>query len=218
MSTIEEQIHAYVRERFADQDPLLKELAAAAAKAGLPQISIQPEEGRLLQILLRAIGARRVLEIGTLGGSSAIQMARALPAGGRLITLEHSSKHAAFAREWIARAGLGELVEVRQGAALEVLPHLEREAPFDAVFIDADKENYPAYLDWALRYTRVGGLIIAHNAFYGGRVVEDAEPDAGRAGIQAANQRFASDPRLLSTILFGGDGIAVGLVVGEART
>lgn len=214
MTSNDEQLHAYVREHFSDHDELLAALMPAAQEAGLPQISIAPEEGRIFQLLLRAIGARKVLEIGTLGGYSAISMARALPSDGKLITLERSGKHAAFAREWIARAGLDTVIEVREGAALETLPHLANEAPFDAVFIDANKEDYPQYLDYALRYTRVGGLITAHNAFMQGRIVQ-ASDDRGVAAMQEFNRRFASEPRLLSTMLFGGDGIAVGLVVGS---
>lgn len=211
MST-DERLHAYVRELFTEQDELLSGLMPAAVEAGLPRINIQPEEGRVMQILLHAIGARKVLEIGTLGGFSAITMARALPAGGRLITLEREPKHAAFAREWVRKAGLDGVIEVREGPALETLPHLAGEAPFDAVFIDADKEGYPQYLDWALRYTRPGGLIMGHNAFRGGKIA-DAEGDTpSHAAVRAFNQRLATDPRLLSTILFGGDGLAVAYV------
>lgn len=214
MTPNDEQLRAYVREHFSDHDGLLAALMPAAQAAGLPQISIAPEEGRTFQLLLRAIGARKVLEIGTLGGYSAITMARALPSDGKIITLERSGKHAAFAREWIERAGFSNVVEVREGVALETLPRLAGEAPFDAVFIDANKEDYPQYLDWALRYTRTGGLIIAHNAFMHGRVVHAGETDRGVAAMQEFNRRFAAEPRLLATMLMGGDGIAVGLVVG----
>ncbi len=214
MTSLDEQLHAYVREHFSDHDELLAALMPAAQEAGLPQISISLEEGRLFQLLLRAIGARKVLEIGTLGGYSAITMARALPSDGKLVTLERSGKHAAFAREWIARAGLDDIIEVREGAALDTLPHLASEAPFDAVFIDANKEDYPQYLEYALRYTRVGGLIIAHNAFLQGKVV-GASDDRSVVAMQEFNRRFANEPHLLSTMLFGGDGIAVGLVTSS---
>lgn len=214
MTTTDEQRQAYVCELFTDHDAVLEALLQAARTAEMPSISIAPEEGRVMEILLRAIGARNVLEIGALGGYSAICMARALPKDGKLITLERSGKHAAFAREWIRKAGLDQIIEVREGVALELLPKLASEAPFDAVFIDADKENYLNYLDWALRYTRTGGLIIAHNAFWGGRVLQESAPDdAGIRTMQEFNRRFASEPRLRSTILFGGDGIAVGLVI-----
>ncbi|HEU5011501.1 MAG TPA: O-methyltransferase [Roseiflexaceae bacterium] len=213
MTANDEHLRAYVREHFSDHDDLLAALMPAAEAAGLPQISIAPEEGRIFQLLLRAIGARKVLEIGTLGGYSAISMARALPPDGKLITLERSGKHAAFAREWIGRAGFSNVIEVREGPALETLPRLAGEAPFDAVFIDANKEDYPQYLDWALRYARAGGLIIAHNAFMQGRIVDQAGADRGVAAMQEFNRRVATEPRLLSALLLGGDGIAVGLVV-----
>ncbi len=214
MTPNDEQLNDYVREHFSDHDELLAALMPAAQEAGLPQISIAPEEGRIFQLLLRTIGARKVLEIGTLGGYSAITMARALPPDGKIITLERSGKHAAFAREWIARAGLDTVIEVREGAALDTLSRLANEAPFDVVFIDANKEDYPQYLNYALRYVRVGGLIIAHNAFMQGRIVQ-ASDDRSIMAMQEFNQRFAREPRLLSTILLGGDGIAVGLVTSS---
>jgi len=214
VSELDDQLHEYVQELFTDHDELLDSLMPAAKQAGLPQISIAPNEGRMMQILLRAIGARKVLEIGTLGGYSAISMARALPAGGKLITLEHEAKHAAFARDWIERAGLSRVIDVREGEALETLAGLADQAPFDAVFIDADKLNYPRYLDWALRYTRVGGLILADNAFRAGAIFDPAKADdPSIAATLEFNRRFAAEPRLLTSVLFGRDGLAVGLVI-----
>lgn len=216
MSELDDRLHDYVRQLFTDHDDLLGSLMPAAERAGLPQISISPEEGRVMQILLRAIGARKVLEIGTLGGYSAITMARALPPGGRLITLEREPMHAAFARDWVRRAGLEYTIDVREGAALDLLPGLAAEAPFDVTFIDADKPSYPQYLDWALRYTRRGGLIIADNAFRAGAILDPAQADdAGVTAVLEFNRRFAAEPRLLSSILFGRDGMAVGLVLGD---
>lgn len=214
VNEIDERLHGYVQMLFTDKDAVLDALMPAAEEAGLPQISISAEEGRILQLLIGAIGARTVLEIGTLAGYSAISMAKALPPDGRLITLEHDAKHAAFARDWVRRAGFTHMIEVREGDALATLPDLAGEAPFDLVFIDADKISYPQYLDWALRYTRVGGLIVADNAFRAGAIVSgQGDTDPSIAATLEFNRRFAVEPRLRSTILFGHDGLAVGLVI-----
>src|SRR5207344_3254604 len=159
----------YIVGLFGAEDELLATLREEADRTGLPPIAISSDEGRLLQVLLTAIGARRVLEVGTLGGYSAICMARALPPGSRLLTIEIEPKHADFARRYIERAGLTDRIEVKVGRALEVLPSLDGER-FDAMFLDADKEPLPTYLDWALRLVRPGGLIIGDNALWGGKV------------------------------------------------
>src|SRR6185369_16730003 len=166
----------YITALFSAEDEILASLREEADRTGLPPIAISADEGRLLQVLLTAIGARRVLEVGTLGGYSAICMARALPPDGRLTTIEIEPAHAEFAKRYIARAGQGDRVEVRLGRALDVLPALDGER-FDAIFLDADKEPLPTYFDWGLRLVRPGGLIIADNALWGGRVYEGETDD-----------------------------------------
>ncbi|HEX9106164.1 MAG TPA: O-methyltransferase, partial [Longimicrobiales bacterium] len=207
---------AYTGSLFAREDALLRDLNAEIERRGLPHIQIGPQQGRALQLLLRAIGARRVLEIGTLGGYSAIWMARALPPDGRLVTLELAEERAALAREFIRRAGLADRVEVAVGPAADTLRRLLEEGgecAWDACFIDADKDSYPAYLRWARRLVRVGGLILADNAYRAGAVLHP--PQGGEAAaIDQFNRKLARDRGLLSTILPLGDGLAVALVTG----
>ena len=203
-------IAEYLTARFAPEDALLLELREAADRAGLPPSSVSPLTGRLLQLLLRAAGATRALEVGTLGGCSAIWMARALPAGGRVVTIEREPAHAAFAREWIARAGLGALIEVRTGRALDLLPALDGER-FDLVFLDADRAPLPRYLEWAIRLTRPGGFIVADNALAGGRALLD-DADAGARAIRDFHRALAEDPRVDAIVLPVEDGIAVAVV------
>lgn len=202
----------YVEGLFAPEDAVLSDLRHAMGAVGLPEIYISAEEGRLLQVLLRAIGARRVVELGTLGGYSAVWMARALPESGRLITVERDPARAELARRHIGRAGLESRVEVRVGEALELLDGLAAEGPFDAVFIDADKENYPRYLDWCLNVVRSGGLVIGDNAFQEGEVVDDSAQNAEVRGIREFNRRLASDPRLTSIVVPTRDGVAIAVV------
>jgi len=201
----------YIVGLFGAEDALLASLREDADRTGLPSIAISADEGRLLQVLLTAINARRVLEVGTLGGYSAICMARVLPPGGRLVSVEINEDHASFARRYIARAGLSDRVEIRVGRALEVLPALDGER-FDAVFLDADKEPLPTYFEWALRLVRPGGLIIGDNALWGGRVYEDDETDDKTKGVREFNRRMATDPRVLSIIVPTHDGVAVAVV------
>lgn len=207
-------LSGYVRRLFAPEDEVLEELRYEISRRDLPEIYVSAEVGKLLQVLLAAIGARRVLEIGTLGGYSAIWMARALPPGGELITLERDERHAEFAREFVARAGLEDVIEVRVGDARDLLPALAEErgsASFDAAFIDADKESYGTYLDWALTLVRPGGLIIGDNAFRDGRVLDD-DPDEATRAIQSFNERMAAHDRIVSTVIPIRDGVAVGVV------
>src|ERR1041385_1786353 len=166
----------YIVSLFSAEDELLAALREEADRTGLPPIAISADEGRLLQVLLTAINARRVLEVGTLGGYSAICMARALPPGGRLLSIEIEEKHAAFARKYVDRAALTERIEIRVGRALDGLPSLDGER-FDAVFLDADKEPLPTYFEWAIRLVRPGGLIIGDNALWGGRGYASDEND-----------------------------------------
>jgi predicted O-methyltransferase YrrM len=206
-----DRFDSYVGALFAPEDPVLMALREDADREGLPPIAISPDTGRLLQVLLRAIGARRVLEVGTLGGYSAVWMARALPPDGRLLTLERDAAHAAFARRHLAAAGVGDRVEVREGHALQLLPALDGEQ-FDLVFLDADKEPLPTYLDWALRLTRPGGAIVADNALRGGRVLDDRAMDEATVAVREFNRRLATDPRLTAIVVPTHDGVAIGIV------
>jgi caffeoyl-CoA O-methyltransferase len=204
---------AYVEGLFAREDDLLRELREATAREGLPEIYISAEVGRLLQVLLTAIDARRVVEIGTLGGYSAVWMARALPADGRLVTLELREDRAELARRFVERAGLASRVDVRVGDARATLAELvEREGrSFDAAFIDADKEGYPEYLERSLALVRPGGLILADNAFRDGRILGE-DPDEATRGVLAYNGAVAGDDRLVSTIVPIRDGLVVSVV------
>src|SRR5690349_5266200 len=172
---------AYIRDLFLAPDPQLEAALQRAAAAGLRSIQVPPELGRLLGILVQATGARRVLEIGTLGGYSAIHLARGLPADGRLISLELDERHAQVARENLSEAGLGDRAEVRVGAALDLLPALSADPPFDLAFIDADKESYPAYLEWCMRLVRPGGMIVVANVLSHGILHPTSGDASGRA-------------------------------------
>lgn len=211
--TIYNDSHAhYITEVFAAHDAVLAHIYDAIPKRGLPAITIKPEEGRFLQFLVAACGARTVVEIGTLGGYSGTWLARGLPANGQLITLEREPHHAAVAQEHFALAGLSDRVEIRLGDAHALLPVLAAEGPFDMCFIDAEKEGYPAYLDWALSNIRPGGIVAAHNAFRHGAVADPANHDVEAELMRAFNRRFASEPRLLATIFPAGDGMTIGVV------
>jgi caffeoyl-CoA O-methyltransferase len=201
----------YISALFAPEDQLLASLREEADRTGLPPIAVSADEGRLLQVLLTSIQARRVLEVGTLGGYSAIWMARALPADGELVTIEIEPRHAEFARRYVERAGLHDRVEIRVGRALDVLPSLDGEQ-FDAVFLDADKEPMPNYFEWAIRLLRPGGLLIADNTLWGGRVFDDAEQDEKTTAVREFNRRMATDPRILSILVPTHDGVAIGVV------
>lgn len=208
-----DQIDAYIRDLFVPADPVLDAALHDMKAGGLPTIQVPPELGRLLAILVRTSGAQRILEIGTLGGYSAIWMARALPPDGHLLSLELDPHHADVARGNLARAGLAERVEIRVGAALELLPTLLAEPPFDMVFIDADKPSYPQYLDWALRLVRPRGLIVGDNTLRGGAVLDPA--DDGARAIDRFNRAAAANPRLDAIILpnrSGNDGMLIAVV------
>jgi len=212
-------VDAYTTELLGLTDPALESALAASAAAGLPAINISPAHGKLLMMLARMQRARAILEIGTLGAYSTIWLARGLEPGGHLLTLEANPTHASVARQNISRAGLSGTIDVRVGAALDILPELavEGHVPFDLIFIDADKASYPDYLTWAVRLSRRGTVIVADNVV--GRLAEqDDDPNA--AGIRRFNEQMAADPRLTSTILQtvntkGYDGFAVALVVGD---
>ena len=204
-----DQISRYITGLFAVQDRSLQEARENSPKKGLPTISIQPEEGRFLQFLVRANNTMKALEIGTLGGYSGIWIARGLPPGGKLITLEVDSRHAQVAREHFEDAGVADLIEVRVGDAHSVLQDLSDEDPFDFVFIDADKSGYEAYYEWAVENVPVGGVITAHNTLRGGKVADDVEADERTRVMRSFNSRVANDPRVISTIYPAGDGTLV---------
>ncbi|WP_371659634.1 O-methyltransferase [Streptomyces sp. NBC_00280] len=215
-----EDVDDYFTDLLAPADEALEAALRDSDAEGLPHINVAPNQGKLLQLLAQIQGARRILEIGTLGGYSTIWLARALPADGRLITLEYDAKHADVARRNLARAGLDNITEVRTGPALETLPKLadENPAPFDLVFIDADKANNPHYVEWALRLTTTGSLIIVDNVVRGGAVTDAASTDPSIRGTRAALQLIAEHPRLSGTAVQtvgskGYDGFALARVV-----
>ncbi len=215
-------VDRYITDTLVGSDPALDAALAASADAGLPPIAVAPNQGKLLYLLARASRTRNILEIGTLGGYSAIWLARALPSDGRLVTLEADPKHAEVAQANIDRAGLAELVEIRLGAALDTLPELATEAagPFDLVFIDADKPSTPEYVSWALRLSRPGSLIVIDNVVRDGTVADAASDDASVQGMRRANELLASDPRVTATALQtvgtkGYDGFAIGFVTSD---
>ena len=203
----------FLRDTFHADDAGLQRLQAEAEGEGLPAISIGPEQGKFLQVLIQLSGARKVLEIGALGGYSGAWMARALPADGKLISLELEEKHAAFTRRQWASLGLDGKAEVRVGLALENLPGLADEAPFDLIFIDADKNNYPAYLEWALRYSKSGTIILGDNVSMGGRLADpNQQQNEWIQGMRRFAESMAADERLVSTVVPYADGIAMSVV------
>lgn len=205
-------LERYAEDLFAREDPLLAELRAEMEGRGFPLIQVPARTGQLLSILVRAVGARKIVEVGTLGGYSALWMAKALPAHGRLLTLEVDSGHAELAREFVERAGRGEVVEVRVGDAAEILPEIGPDAGWDVVFLDADKERYSTYLRQAERLLRPGGLLVADNAFWRGRILEEAdEADAATRALQEFNRTLAGHASFDATILPVGDGVAIGV-------
>lgn len=215
----------YVAGLFELRDEVLDAALADSQAAGLPPINVSAAQGRFLHLLARAIGARRILEIGTLGGYSTIWLARALPPDGQVVTLEAEEKHAAVARTNVARASLTGVIDLRFGPALETLPRLvqERRGPFDLVFIDAHKPEYAEYLTWSVQLSRPGTLIIADNIVRDGAVADASSRDANVLGVRRFNEQLAADPRLTATIVQtvgskGYDGFAIAIVNGEGRT
>ncbi|MGZ5849711.1 MAG: O-methyltransferase [Methyloceanibacter sp.] len=215
-------VDGYIAERLVPSDPALEAALAASEAAGLPAISVAPNQGKLLQLLAQAIGARTILEIGTLGGYSTIWLARALPSGGRLITLEANPAFAELACANIARAGLADRVELRLGPACETLPQIVAEGlgPFDLTFIDADKENNAAYFRWALKLSRAGSLIVVDNVVREGAVIDAGRQDAHIQGVRDFYVAAAAEKRVSMTALQtvgakGYDGFAIGLVTAE---
>ncbi len=214
-------VDRYVDDLLVGHDAALEAALQVSAKAGLPAINVAPSQGKLLNLLARVLGARAILEIGTLGGYSTIWLARALPADGRLVTLEIDATHAEVARANIAHAGLSQRVQLRLGPALDTLAQLaaERAGPFDLSFIDADKPNIPAYFKWALQLSRPGSLIVVDNVVRDGAVIEAASLDASVQGVRRLNELMASEPRVSATTIQtvgakGYDGFALALVTG----
>lgn len=215
----------YINEHLLAPDAALEAAIAASEAAGLPKIAVTPTQGKLLELLARIHKARRILELGTLGGYSTIWLARALPDDGHLLTLERDPRYAEVARANIANAGLDRLVEIRVGAALQIMPelHAEDERPFDLIFIDADKQNYPGYLEWSLKLSRVGTVIVGDNVVRAGAIIDPRADSPGFAdgGTAAGARRFyemlAAEPRLSATAIQtvgakGHDGFALALV------
>ncbi len=217
-------IDRYACERLLGEDPVLEEVLTACAAAELPPIAVTPAQGKLLELLVRIHGARRILELGTLGGYSTIWLARGLPAGGSVVTLELDPRHAEVARANLAHAGVQELVELRVGAALDTLPqlHAEGAGPFDLIFIDADKRNYPGYLEWSLKLSRRGSVIVGDNVVRAGVILDPDGYDRrlGEGGVQAVRRFYdllAAAPGLSATVVQtvgekGHDGFALALV------
>ncbi len=215
-----QEIEAAITQMFAPEDEGLQHALVAAKEAGLPEIQISPIQGKLLQFLAITCNAHKILEIGSLAGYSGIWLARALPPNGRLITLEINPKHAEVVRNSFARAGVGDRASVRVGKAAELLPQLESEAPFDFIFIDADKAPYPDYLNWALRLSRPGSIIVADNCIRNGKAFREPENE-DMAGLVEYNKRVANHPRLTSLALAMDedytDGFTIAVVLPEDR-
>jgi predicted O-methyltransferase YrrM len=217
-------VDGYIADHLLAADPVLDAALRSSREEGLTRGAVAPNQGKLLEILARVQGARSILELGTLGGYSTIWLARALPEGGRLISLEADPRHAEVARKNIANAGLAGVVQVRVGAALETLRQLVAEGagPFDLIFIDADKRNNPGYLDWSLRLSRPGTLIIADNVVRAGLIInpDGSDPRLGEGGVQALRRFYellAAEPRVSATAIQtvgskGHDGFVLALV------
>jgi predicted O-methyltransferase YrrM len=213
----------YITDLLVQPDAALDAALRDSAAAGLPSINVSPAQGKLLHLMARMRGARSVLEVGTLGGYSTIWLARALPADGRLVTLEIDARHAEVARGNIARAGLSGVVDLRLGPALETLPKLaaERRGPFDLFFIDADKPSNPDYFGWALKLSRRGSVIIVDNVIRDGKVIDADSTDASVQGVRRLNELLAAEKRVSATTIQtvgskGYDGFAVALVTSDA--
>ncbi len=217
-------VDRYLTAHLVPPDAALDAALATSATAGLPEIAVSPNHGKLLHLLARIQGARRILEIGTLGGYSTIWLARALAPGGHLITLENDPRHADVARANLGNAGLGRIVQVRVGAALDTLPQLvaEGRGPFDLIFIDADKVNTPSYFTWALTLSRPGSLIVVDNVVRDGAVADASSTDQGVQGMRQFFELVRSEPRVEATAIQtvgikGYDGLALLRVVDAAK-
>ena len=212
-------VDRYFEGMLVGADPVMEGVLAASAAAGLPSIQVTAGQGKMLYLLARIMGARRILEIGTLGGYSTIWLARALPAGGVVVTLEVDERYAEVARGNVERAGLSEVVEVITGRAVETLGQLAAEGrgPFDLIFIDADKQSNPEYFGWAMKLSRPGSVIVVDNVVREGRVIEEGSEDASVRGVRRCMELMAAEPRFSATAMQtvggkGWDGFVVGVV------
>ena len=215
-------VDRYIADHLLPRDPILEAALEASAAANLPTINVTPSQGKLLQQFARMLGATNILEIGTLAGYSTIWLARALPPGGRLITLEADAKHAKVAQANFIRAGLTDVIELRLGLARDTLPQLadEGRSPFDLIFIDADKPSTPDYFTWALKLSRRGSLIVVDNVVRSGAIVDAASTDANVQGVQRFYELVAKEPRVSATAIQtvgskGYDGFATVLVTAD---
>jgi len=214
-----DDVDTYISDLVVGPDKALDDALTASDAAGLPQIAVAPNQGKMLNLFVRMIGARRILEIGTLAGYSTIWLARALPEGGRLVTLEADPRHAEVATANIAAAGLADKVEVRVGKALDTLSTLAGDDPFDLYFIDADKVNNPHYFRWAVDHSRPGTLIVVDNVVRDGKVADADNTDPAVLGTRELGELLANEPRVSATMVQtvgskGYDGFALALVVG----
>ena len=198
-----ESVDNYISDLFSDEDEALKAVEAAMIEANIPQISISPNQGKFLQILARLCGAKRILEIGLLGGYSTIWLARALPPAGKLVTLELDPNYARVAKKNLVRAGVDHLVDIRVGKALDLLPKIQTEGigPFDMIFIDADKPPYAEYFQWALKLSRPGTLIVADNIIREGKVMDANSPDLMVQGARRFNSMLARNTTVTATLI-----------------
>ncbi len=196
-------VDSYINRVLIPSDPVLDATLDSINAAGLPAIQVSPPQGKLLNLLARMVGARNILEIGTLAGYSTIWMARALPSGGRVLTLEADAQHAQVARDNFAHAGLAEVIELRLGPALETLPKIEAEhsGPFDLLFVDANKSSMDEYFEWSLKLSRPGSVIVADNVVRHGGVIEADSGDPDIQGVRRFNQRVAAEPRVSATAI-----------------
>ena len=213
------RVDSYIEDRLVPHDSALEAVLLANARAGLPPIDVSAAQGKFLNLMVRITGAKRILELGTLGGYSTIWMAKALPPDGQLVTLEYEPHHAEVARKNIDRAGFGDKVAIHVGPAAQTLPVIAADGaePFDFIFIDADKPNNPIYLDWATKLSRPGTVIILDNVIRDGKILEPEHPDPRVIGTRAAYDLIGSHPRLDATALQtvgakGWDGFAIAIV------
>lgn len=213
MIVYNQQLSQYISDLFAAEDEALRYIRLQTPNQGLPDIAIAPEEGRFLQFLAATCQAKLALEIGTLGGYSSIWIARGMLPGGRLITIEKSARHAEVAQAHLAYSGAAEQVEILVGDARQLLPGLTDLAPFDFIFIDAEKSGNPVYYEWALEHLRPGGVVAVHNALWGGSVAQEVEGTAINE-VRSFNAQVAKDRRVISTIYPAGDGTLVAVKLG----
>jgi predicted O-methyltransferase YrrM len=216
-------VDSYISRLLVAPDAALEGALEASAAAGLPAINVTPNQGKFLHLLARIQAARAILEIGTLGGYSTIWLARALPAGGRIVTLEFDPRHAAVAAANLARAGLAHMVDIRVGPALGTLPKLAAESrgPYDLIFIDADKAGIPDYFEWSLRLSRPGTVIVVDNVVRNGAVIDESSTDPSVQGVRRFNEMLAAETRVSATTIQtvgskGYDGFTLALVNGAA--